>query len=144
MTDQTNRGSVEAEIAELSKQIEEKRRSLEAGHGIIEEKDLVRHVVAERIGEVMGQALSITPPAVTPVAPASTTPATKKKKPTYLDTLDDDAVAKVNALIASIFETGISKTIKQVVEEDPFILDAFHDALVDKLYEELKNHNLVK
>ncbi|MBI5138824.1 MAG: hypothetical protein HZA95_03445 [Candidatus Vogelbacteria bacterium] len=143
MTDQINRGNVEAEIAELSRQIEEKRRMLEAGHGIVEEKELVRHVVAEKIGEVMGQAMSITPPTTSPSASSKVAPVVKAKRPTYLDTLDNDAVAKINALMATIFEKGISQTIKQVVEEDPFILDAFHDALVDKLYDELKNHNLI-
>ena len=47
-------------------------------------------------------------------------------------------MAKINALVQGLFEQGIRKTIATVVEEI-LILDAFHDALVDKLYEELKN-----
>jgi len=148
MAEPTQRGAVEAEIAQLSRQIEEKRRLLEGQHGIVEEKELVRHVIAEKIGEAIGQAPGSGVPASDPQAaapsPASVPVAsTKSATPTYLDTLDDDTVQKINTLVAAVFEQGLAKTIKTVVEEDPFILDAFHDALVDKLYEELKKHKVV-
>ena len=146
MAENTTTGSIEAEIAQLSRQIEEKRRILESRHGIIEGKELVRHVVAEKIGEAMGQAVTAAaasdPQAATPT-PATPTSSTSPTTPTYLDTLDDDAVLKINGLIQALFENGIEKTIKTVVEEDPFILDAFHDALVDRLYDELKKHKVV-
>ncbi|OHB25088.1 MAG: hypothetical protein A2542_00120 [Parcubacteria group bacterium RIFOXYD2_FULL_52_8] len=149
MVETSQRGAVEAEIAQLAKQIEAKRRLLESEHGIVDEKDAVRHVVAEKFGEAVGQlsgAAAAAAAAGSPVSPAPTGPtvSTSKTATTYLDTLDDDTVAKINALIASVFEHGLEKTIKTVVEEDPFVLDAFHDALVDKLYDELKKHNVVQ
>ena len=142
----SQRGAVEAEIAVLTQQIEAKRRQLGTDHGIIEGKDLVRHVVAERIGEVMGAAVSAaaTDPQTTVPAKAASPKKGSSAFPTYLDSLDDETVAKINNLIQAVFEQGITKTIKTLVEEDPFILDAFHDALTDKLYEELKTRKIIQ
>lgn len=62
----------------------------------------------------------------------------------YLDTVDDATVAKVNEYIAKVFQNGIQATIREVIETDPFMLDVFHDALTDKLYGELQARGLVK
>jgi len=144
MTENIDRGTVEAEIAALSQQIEDRRRLLGAEHGIVEERDLVHHVIGEQIGEQIGVAASAAAAAADPTtASGGTSPSSSKGGPTYLDNLDDETVEKINKLVSELFEVGISKTIKKVVEEDPFVLDAFHDALVDKLYDELKKHKVV-
>lgn len=147
MIETTERGAVEAEIAALAQKIEEKRRLLEAEHGVVEEKELVRQAIGEKISEALGQASSAAqvaaePSAALPVSSATPAPSAQSG-PTYLDTLDDDTVRKINALVEQVFTLGLQKTIKTVVEEDPFVLDAFHDALVDKLYAELKKHKVV-
>jgi len=132
----------------LSREIEEKRRLLGAEHGLVAERDLVRHVVGERIGEAVGAAATAAGSATDPVGASqgpTTPPPSSSPGPSaaYLATLDDETVAKINSLLGELFALGVQKTIKKVVEEDPFILDAFHDALVDKLYDELKKHGVV-
>lgn len=122
------RDVIEAEIAELSREIETKRRALEAATGIVDENRLVREAITERVYEQ--------PPVNT--SPASIPPATS-----YLDALEPAAVTKVNDLIAMIPTKGFKQAIAAARREDPHILDAFHDALVDKLYGELRRLKVV-
>ncbi|MEK7519792.1 MAG: hypothetical protein AAB581_00910 [Patescibacteria group bacterium] len=45
---------------------------------------------------------------------------------------------KLQHLVGVAFESGIAEAVRQArAYNDPFILDAFHDAVVDKLYQEL-------
>lgn len=133
---------IEAEIAELSKAIEAKRALLEASKGIVpESKDVVREVVRERVysGE--------TAPPAPPVAAAQTDDATddsgSSDADSYLDSLDQESIAKVNHLVELVSSEGISKSIEAAKKEDPYILDAFHDLLVDKLHNELKSQGII-
>lgn len=46
--------------------------------------------------------------------------------------------AKLQKLIDVAFERGLVDAIKEArAANDPYLLDAFHDTLVDRLYEEL-------
>lgn len=129
---------LESEIAQLQQAIEEKRRILESEHGVTrEDKDLVRDVVSSHI---YNKTPTMTPAASTPAATSSAKP----KTVSYLDTLDEEQVEKLNTLINAVSEKGIKKVIEEAKQADPFILDAFHDALVDKLYDELKSRGVVK
>ena len=124
-------GSIlEQEIAELSKAIEEKRSALAAERGVVAEREVVQQVVSGYVAPTV-QAVS------TPIpAPASSN--------SYLDTLDPVSVTKVNDLVTSIGESGFKQAISRAKEEIPYILDAFHDALVTYLYEDLKKRGIVK
>ena len=120
--------NLEAEIAELNREIEIKRAELEQEKGIVEEREAVSEVVASHV-----YASDTSTQAVSP-APSSAN---------YLDNLDADTVVLVNNLISDIPKAGIKKTIARARAEHPFVLDAFHDALVTKLYEELKERGLI-
>ncbi|MCX6713415.1 MAG: hypothetical protein NTY66_04390 [Candidatus Vogelbacteria bacterium] len=137
-------GGLEAEIAELSRQIEEKKRALEGTSGIVhEDKELVSEAVAEHFysqAPVSGG---------TPVAVSddSTVPVVKKPVPVaddYLSTLPPETVEQLNGYISMIPASGIRPTIAKVQTESPFLLDAFHDALVTRLYDELVSRGIVK
>ncbi len=139
-----NSNGLEAEIAELSRQIEVKRQQLESERGIVSDREVVQEALADNFNvneavtttEQVGLDMSVTKPtpqvAQAPVVGQS-----------YLDTLDDQSVTIINNLISLVPVEGIKKTIKQALAHPPFILDAFHDALVDKLYDELKTRGLV-
>jgi hypothetical protein len=60
--------------------------------------------------------------------------------PSYLvkDEKAERAKARVENLIKLVFREGLEKAMKEARRESPFVEDAFHDALVDKLLPELK------
>lgn len=125
-------GKIEAEIAELTKQIEAKRRVLESDNGIIEEKEFVRSAVAEKISEI------------TPQFNVQKTSSIKNdNKISYLDNADEETSETVNGLLEIVFSKGIEDAIKEAEKQEPYIMDAFHDALTDKMFEELKTRKII-
>jgi len=63
--------------------------------------------------------------------------------PDYLITESSQVKNKVENLIGLAFSKGIEASAKEASKSGPFILDAFHDALTSKLYEELKRRGLL-
>lgn len=135
-------GDIESEIAELSRQIEDKRRLLEQKQGVIsniDEKELLKEAIADSFS--LGEAeISETPEQTENLNQEV------KQTPTghYFDYLPEDSIAKVNQLISQVPQVGILGVIKKARQETALVLDAFHDALVDKLYEEMKSRGLLK
>ena len=129
---------IEQEIAELSHAIEQKRTILERENKIVEEKELVRSAVREMI--------PFQPPIAIPSKPQEppSVEPSQKIATHYLDNLDEESHGKVQSLISETFDKGIKKTVPKLQYEEPFIIDAYHDALVDKLYLELKNRGIIK
>lgn len=129
--------SLQAEIAELNDRIESKKRELEEAQGIrVEHKEALKEVVSEHVYGEVGS------PTSSPATTARSTSAAGDDH--YLSTLDAESVEKINSLIEMVGRDGIKKTISAAKNFDPFILDAFHDALVDKLYGELKDQGYIK
>lgn len=139
--------NLEVEIAELQKMIEAKRDQLEKEGGIIEEKELVRQSVKEMF---LDKTTPTTPTPVVAASNSSSVPTTTASSPvvppngSYLDYLDPQTTEIINNLIGEIKDKGITPVIDEVAGQEPFVVDAFHDALVDKLYEELKARGLVE
>jgi len=141
---------LEAEIAELSRQIENKKRELETENGIVREglisatgKEVVAETVAEHFyGNNSSATTSDNDNDNSPVNPSPVKPTVVGKD--YLDTLPPETVEAVNTYVAMVPKDGIRKTITRVQTEQPFIIDAFHDALVTRLYDELKQRGIVK
>ncbi len=123
---------IESEIAELTKQIEEKRRILESNKGIIEEKEIVRQAIGEKIAESTSAPRS-----------SSVKPITLSGTSSYLDSVDKETEEKVNSLLQIFTKKGLKAAIKELEGADFFVVDAFHDALTDKMYEQLKEKGLV-
>lgn len=139
--------NLEVEIAELQKMIEVKRDQLEKAGGIIEEKELVRQSVKEMFLDAV--TLKAGTQNVSSQASLSTTTPTSITQTmpvggSYLDYLDPQTTEIINQLIAEIPAKGIISAINGVAGQEPFVVDAFHDALVDKLYDELKQRGFVK
>lgn len=68
----------------------------------------------------------------------------KEILPDYLIAEPAQIKNEVERLIDTAFSEGIEKSVKEARKQGPFILDAFHDALTAKLYEELKKRGLLK
>jgi hypothetical protein len=131
MPEELRNNNFEEEIAQISRAIEEKRNTLERERGIIEEEEIAKKAIRTHIQEELqpSQAASL-----------STKDDDNKN---YTDTLSEEDIQKINSLISLMREKGIKKAITEAREEDPFLLDAFHDVLVDKLYTELKNEGYI-
>lgn len=123
---------IEQEIADLTKQIEAKRRILESEKGIIEEKEIVRDVVAEKISGSI------------PSFSSQKSQIKNDKSISYLDNVDSETEETVNGLISIAFSKGIEAAIKEAENYDAYIMDAFHDAMTDKVYDQMKSQGLVK
>ena len=142
--------NLEQEIADLQKMIEAKRDQLEKDGGIVEEKELVRQSVKEMFLDASspkaGQTAQVQTDATQNQATASATAKAQvvSASDSYLDHLDDQTAEMINHLVAEIPTKGIASVINEASGQEPFIIDAFHDALVDKLYDELKARGIVK
>jgi len=132
--------TIEAEIAELSRQIEVKKQELESRSGIVHEAISERELVATAVAENFYPTS-----AGAPVSPVGSSTATAPSVgDDYLKTLPPEMVEKVNHYISLVPTKGIREALTQVISAEPFLIDAFHDALVTNLYEELKERGIVK
>lgn len=87
-------------------------------------------------------------PAPTPAAsPASSAPSDDHggELPAYLAASAGDPKARqeVDRLVHLAFRDGIEAAVREAKRQPPFILDALHDALVDKLLPELKRRGVL-
>ena len=137
--------NLEIEIAELQKMIEAKRDQLEKEGGIIEEKELVRQAVKEMFLDKAVPSVSVqTDVAQKQTITQTSIPQTIPPNASYLDYLDPQTAETINRFIGEIQAKGITPVINEAASQEPFVVDAFHDALVDKLYDELKTRGIVK
>lgn len=79
-------------------------------------------------------------------APPAPVPLNQTVLPAYLD--DEAGAEKVKAevgqLVSLVFQKGLEAALTAAGRHSPFVEDAFHDALVDKLLPELKKKGIIK
>lgn len=131
---------LEAEIAELNREIASKRRELEAKQGMVSERGALHEVIAEKLDVSSADVAALRQELKTSTAGNQNSNANTAG---YLNSLSDDQIEVVNNLVNMIAKKGINKAVTEAKKLDPFLLDAFHDALVDKLYDELTSRGLV-
>jgi len=124
--------ALEADIERLGKEIAEKRSLLE--HKSLSDRELVK----QTLHPIIKQA------AVEPQTVASQPSLAQSNiLPNYLQNSSTDIKIEVEKLIDLTLHQGIEKVVKIASKSNAFILDAFHDALTDKMYEELKKRKLI-
>lgn len=85
-----------------------------------------------------------------PVVPSAAAGPTPKEEapvsplPQYLQQEPAEIKLKVEKLLDLVFHKGVKKAADEARRTNPIIADAFHDALTDKLYGELKTRGLLK
>lgn len=85
------------------------------------------------------------PTGAAPGTPASSIKTSESKNlPDYLINAPADVKNEVERLISIAQRDGIGKAISAASAAGPFMLDALHDALVDKLYPELVKKGVIK
>jgi len=130
--DQFNHSIIEKDIERLSKEIAEKKNLPE--YKEVPERELIKQTLQPLVRQATSDKQQVT----------------KKEEetketvlPDYLKDSPPEIKLRVEKLVDLVFHQGIEKTIKEANQAGPFILDAFHDALTNKLYDELKKRNLI-
>lgn len=121
-----------SEVAAISEAIEARRNTLERSVGVEEEQQIAKEVIGETVREAAAAA-STAAAATTPHDPGAS----------YLDSVEPDTAAAINDLIDKVQAKGLSSAIAEAQATSPYMLDVFHDALVDKLYDTLKENKLI-
>jgi len=125
--------SLEKDLARLAVEVQEKRALSENKN--LSERDLVK---------VSLQSLT---PQITPSDKLAVTQDEEQKDflSSYLSKeLPPEAKLQIEQLLDLTFHKGVAKAVEEARKAPPFILDAFHDALVDKLYPLLQEKDLLK
>lgn len=121
-------GALEQDIERLSQEVRERKEA-----GIEKPEQAVKEALKERIY----------PPPTGGPPPGEPTDTASQVLPAYLQKESPEVKLKVEELIDFTFHQGIDKGIEEARKFGPFVLDALHDALTAKLYEELKNRGLL-
>jgi hypothetical protein len=114
------------EILELEARLQAKKQQLvESGIPAMPEKEVFKDVFSEHA--------QITPTTQAQSAPVSAKPQATSTQGTLLTPIQEQAIA---TLIQTAFDQGIATAIKQA-KNDPFLIDALHDRLIDEYYQKL-------
>ncbi len=130
--DQFNHNILERDIEILSKEIAEKRNLPEYKN--MPEKELIRQTL-----QPMVKPQTVIPQSVNGQKSMVNSPLL----PDYLNDSPAAIKLEVEKLIDSVLREGVEKAAKRARESGAFVLDAFHDALTDKLYDALKERGLI-
>lgn len=133
MAETFEHSALEQDIQRLSTEIKER--------GLAEKgKEGVMTIVKEKSAPEMPIGSSGRPelPAMPPPTPLN--PAL----PSYLQNEPAQLKLKVEKLLDLAWHQGIRKAAIEARDSGPIILDAFHDALTDKIYNELKKKGLLQ
>lgn len=124
--------TIEQEIAQLEKQLQEKKANLgqqPEQKELPPDKEILREVVGEKIQQHA-------PAYVPKPAPPSQNDDTSSVFPELRD--------KIQELVNHVFQNSLDQGIKEAVKsKNPALIDAFHDVLVDQLYDALLERNKV-
>jgi hypothetical protein len=126
---ETHPEPVESEIKRISAAILRERERPE-GRGLTG-PELVRQTVRSYTGQ----------PSVKPAEPPGQV--IDDTLPEYAESAPPEAKREIEQYLQMAFKDGILKASSEAAKSSPFVLDAFHDALSGKLYEELKKRGIV-
>lgn len=114
-----------------------KRLSTEAKErGVVEKgKEVLKTVIKEQIAPPI-------PGGAVPVQPKAP-PVSSVSLPHYMEGEKDLIKLKVEKLLDLAWHKGIKRASEEARDSGPLVLDAFHDALTDKLYNELKQRGIL-
>ncbi|KKU94103.1 MAG: hypothetical protein UY26_C0003G0253 [Candidatus Jorgensenbacteria bacterium GW2011_GWA1_48_13] len=129
--------NLEKSLSRLGKQIETESRVPEAKE--LHEKELVK-LSLKSIAEESKSERSTEEESAPPVREPKAT-----LLPSYLqnDGVPENVKTEIEGLINLVFAEGLEKALVEAERHGPFVEDAFHDALVDKLLPELKKRGIL-
>jgi flagellar biosynthesis GTPase FlhF len=118
---------VHKEIIELEKKLAEKKQELREKEGIEKhEKEIIKEIIGEKIEQSKTAGFK-------PVGSASTQVLSKAR-----EIEKESKERQIQLLVNLAFEKGIYRAVEVARNLDsPYLLDEFHDTLVDELYNKL-------
>ena len=129
---------VDQQIADLERQLQERRAALEQGNDsevLPSNKEVLHEMVGEKIQE---HAPEYIPKQATPTPPQVQDDGTSSY-------LTQDLKDQIQELIDIVFTKSLDEGIKMAAKSNnPALIDAFHDVLVDELYNTLLERQKVK
>ncbi len=133
--------NLEQEVQVLEKTLEEKKEKLKE-MAPEEKEEMVREYTRKRLEKLTPK------PKKTEIPPSRPTtipsPPAKKVLPSYLDTQDEDTKKIVKDLVKLSEEKGLKTALNKIQKTNqPFLLDAFHDALTFKFLQELRKKDVI-
>lgn len=70
--------------------------------------------------------------------------ASRSPLPDYVESTGVETKLEIEYLLDLAFHKGLDRAVSEARKTSPFVLDAFHDALVGKLYPELRKRGILK
>lgn len=125
---------IHEEIVELEKRLAEKKREVMEKKGVEKhEKEIIKEILREKIEQPVT-------PKTKPTAVPSSQVIKKAKK-----IGEEPKERQIQLLVNLAFEKGIFQAVEVVKQLDsPYLLDEFHDTLVDELYNKLVEQRKLK
>lgn len=123
------RESLETEISLLNEQIEQKRAQLERENKVVSDKELIKDVLVDQQVKVVS---------------SNQLDDDTDDGNSYLNNLGSEVAEVVNGLVDQVFKQGLNKTLKSTKKLSALELDAFHDTLTDRFYDELSARGFIK
>lgn len=118
--------TIEQEIAQLEQQLQKKRTDLGQQmerNELPSDKEMLRQVVGEKIQQS---------------APTYTSKPAPQTQTDDTGSIPADLKDKIQELVNHVFQNSLDQGIKEAVNsKNPALIDAFHDVLVDQLYDML-------
>ncbi len=132
--------TLEQEIADIEQKLAAKKAELS--------KEELHTVVKEQIQEKVPEYQpSVSPPAPNPIAtePSQAVPVIPPPTAQAPSYLSDELKDKIQELVNIAFNQSIEEAVKTVSKlNNPALIDAFHDVLVDQLYNTLLERGKLK
>ena len=129
--------TTEQDIADLERKLAEKKASLEKTGDTIEKAPSEKEILHEAVGEKIRQQIPVHQPAP---GQSSTSSDASGDASYNLPELHDS----VQELVSLVFSKGLNDAISSLRQKNnPALVDAFHDAIVDELFEEMIQRNII-
>ncbi len=122
--------ALERDIQELAKEVKEKGLSDQG-------RQALQTVLKERVAATPSVPVAPSPAPAQPAQPSPNLPDYTKSEPA-------DVKLKIEKLLDLAWHKGVKHAAKEAAIAGPLVLDAFHDALIDKLYPEFKKRGLLR
>ncbi len=119
--------NLDTELLEVSQLIEQRRNILEQENQIFDQKNVISDILTSQLKD-------------DPVVLKND----DNNEDSYINNLDPEKIQSVQSKVNVVFNKGLKKGIEEAKNDlSALELDVFHDMLVGRLYDELKNRGLI-